>query len=91
MDLMCKIKSVTALLAEYGFEVTDTQYLLSSSISHHINLLVDRYRKLHYPFFPITYPLTLASDRLFGQRDQGWKLAVRAVKRANSTVSRSER
>lgn len=75
------VNNVTALLHDHDFVVTDTRYLLASPISHHVNLLVDRYRRLHYPFFPVTYPLTLASDRLFGRKDEGWKLAVRAVKK----------
>lgn len=70
-----------AFLDQHGFDVTDTQYLQCSAISHALHLLCDRYRKMHYLLFPISYPLTMLSDRLLGRRNQGWKLAVRAVKR----------
>lgn len=74
-------ETIAAFLDQHGFDVTDTQYLQCSAISHALHLLCDRYRKMHYLLFPISYPLTMLSDRLLGRRNQGWKLAVRAVKR----------
>ncbi|MCC6145824.1 MAG: methyltransferase domain-containing protein [Candidatus Hydrogenedentes bacterium] len=73
-------KNVPQLLGNAGFEVTHMQYLLCSPFAHWLNQWVDRNRKLQYPFFPFSYPLTILSDKFFGRDDQGWKLAVRAVK-----------
>lgn len=72
--------TITAILERAGFAVTHTRYIICSPLAHRLNSLADRHRKLQYPLFPLSYPLTLVSDRLFGRSDEGWKLAVRAVK-----------
>jgi ubiquinone/menaquinone biosynthesis C-methylase UbiE len=78
---MYDVPYVTRILNEAGFEVTHTQYLLCSPLSHWLNQVIVKNSKFQYLFFPISYPLTIFSDTYFGRKDEGWKLAVRAIKR----------
>ncbi|GMU92320.1 MAG: hypothetical protein AMXMBFR4_13780 [Candidatus Hydrogenedentota bacterium] len=75
------VPHITRIMNGAGFDVTHTQYLLCSPLSHWLNQVIVRNSKFQYLFFPISYPLTIFSDTYFGRKDQGWKLAVRAIKR----------
>lgn len=68
------------MLESHGFAVTHLEYLICSPLSHALNLFGDRNRKFQYLLFPAAYPMMRLADRWLGRRDQGWKLAVRAVR-----------
>lgn len=71
---------VQECLDDAGFQLTDDEFIISSKGSNALYLHIDRHPRLQYLFFPIAYPYVRISDRLFGSKDCGWKMAVRAVK-----------
>ncbi|TKJ41551.1 hypothetical protein CEE37_03020 [candidate division LCP-89 bacterium B3_LCP] len=72
------IESMTEKLRQADFEVTQWDYLLRNPISANLYRLALKVPKLAYFLFPISYPLSLWSERLSKNRSNGYKLAVAA-------------
>ena len=67
-------------LEQHGFQVEKAKYLVSSPLAAFFLVLLMKNRWLGSALFPMSYPLSLLSDRLAGERDGGYFLAVRARK-----------
>jgi ubiquinone/menaquinone biosynthesis C-methylase UbiE len=67
-------------LAKAGLKIVEHTFIISSPLSHALYRVFDRIPRLQYVTFPVSYPLIVLSDKLFGSSAYGWKLAIRAVK-----------
>jgi ubiquinone/menaquinone biosynthesis C-methylase UbiE len=65
-------------LSRSGFELDRWTYLLKSPVSAALYRLALRAPKLAYGLFPISYPLSLWSERRSKNQTSGYKLAVSA-------------
>lgn len=63
-------------LKDAGFEMTQWCYLLGTPLSARFYQWALRFPKLAYFLYPISYPLSLWSERLSKSRTCGYKLAV---------------
>lgn len=72
------IEDLTLKMQAAGFQVTQWSYLLRSPISAAFYQLTLKAPKLSYFLYPITYPLSLCSERLSKNQSNGYKLAVAA-------------
>ena len=75
------LDSIKDYLKAVGMEITDSKYIIATSVSHALYRLFDRVPRLQYATFPVSYPLITLADRFFSTNRYGWKLAIRAVKR----------
>jgi len=69
-------------LQKHGFSVDKSEYFISSPVAAFFYTLGIRW-KFGYLFkltFPVAYPLSLASDRLWGRHGEGYHLVVKARK-----------
>jgi SAM-dependent methyltransferase len=74
------LEKVSTCLEVAGFRLTDHDFIVSSRGAHALYLQFDRRPRLQYILFPVAYPFIRVSDQLFGSREHGWKLAIRALK-----------
>jgi ubiquinone/menaquinone biosynthesis C-methylase UbiE len=73
-----KINDLKKKLGEAGFEATKWSYLLKSPVAASFYRFTLKHPKLAYFIFPISYPLSLWSERLSRNQSCGYKLAVAA-------------
>lgn len=72
------IESLSDKLSRAGFELTQWTYLLRSPLSAALYRLALKAPKLAYFLFPISYPLSVWSERRSKNQTSGYKLAVAA-------------
>lgn len=65
-------------LSASGFRLLEHQFITNSPASRYFYEMYIRHRKLSYFLFPVAYPLSILSDRLFGKSEFGFKLAIKA-------------
>lgn len=80
------LNSLSEKLEAKGFQVEKARYFLNSSISA---FFFELWVKLYFNkllvkafdiFFPITYGLSIFSEKMFGSKERGYQLAVKAKK-----------
>jgi ubiquinone/menaquinone biosynthesis C-methylase UbiE len=65
-------------LSDSGFKLLKHQFITNSPVSRYFYELYIRQRQFSYFLFPLAYPLSIVSDRLFGNQEYGFKLAIKA-------------
>jgi ubiquinone/menaquinone biosynthesis C-methylase UbiE len=65
-------------LSDSGFRLLEHKFITNSALSRYFYELYIYHRKLSYFLFPLAYPLSKLSDHLFGKKEHGFKLAIKA-------------
>jgi ubiquinone/menaquinone biosynthesis C-methylase UbiE len=61
-----------------GFQLLEHKFITRSAVAKYFYELYIQHPRLSYFLFPMAYPLSIVSDSLFGRKECGFKLAVKA-------------
>ena len=76
------ISSIAEKLDKAGFELVESRYFINSPVSSFFYTFFIRFRsRFHIALFPISYSLSVLSDWLFGRKEGGYALAIKAKKK----------
>ncbi len=72
------VDELSEKLNKAGLRIEEYKYLTTTLFSSLVLRMAAKHRRLFQFFFPILFPLTVVSDKVFGKNDRGHKLVIKA-------------